>query len=408
MIDLAIIGGGASGLMAACAAKRARPEAHVVLFERQPRVGKKLLITGNGRCNLSNRVIERAHYHGGGADEVPAVLVRFGISDAIAFFEGLGLLITEGEQCRLYPRSLQAGSVLDALRLCCDRLGVLTRTDSEITALHPDEPGFILTAGEEQIRARRVIVAAGGRAGPDVGGTDIGYALLSALGHSVTPLVPALAPIKTDPTHIKPLTGIKVEARLSLVRTASKAGMANLVAHADGEVLFTNTGISGPPAFALCRQLTDGDQLVIDLMPDYAPERLLHLLRERARRLPPAPTSAFLQGALNKRLGETVMKRALGVGSRTTDHLTDAELVAVRDTIKGFVLTNPMPASFRHAQVTAGGITAAEFDFTRMASRLHDGLFACGEVLDVDGDCGGYNLQWAWSSGVVAGMAAVE
>ena len=406
---LAIIGGGASGLAAAIQAaillRQKDRDASVVILERGQRVGRKLLATGNGRCNLSNRQTSPDHYHGADPGFVREAFRRFPVKSNLDFFYKMGLLTVEEEDGKLYPRPLQASAVLDVLRMEAERLGVETRCGAEVLSLRRQKGGFLLETAEGTLFARAVIVAAGGEASAPLGGCDSGYRLLSALGHRITERRPAIVQLKTDVTFTKPLAGMKLDG---LVTLSGKEPVSRF-----GEILFTEYGISGPPVMTLSslvtRRLGGGKEvsLTLDLLPDLEEERLRKILSGRASARPERRLEEFFTGLIPKRLGQCALK-AEGIVplSRTADTLTPGELTALCRRLKGWKLTVTGHNGMKNAQVTAGGAETAGFFPDTLESRLAPGLFACGEVLDIDGDCGGYNLQWAWSSGRLAGEGA--
>ena len=398
-MQVIIIGGGASGLMAAITA--ARNGHAVTLLERQARVGRKLLATGNGRCNLTNLHVAPVHYHGLSPDFVRPALDAFDTGAALAFFHGLGLLTVAEDSGRVYPYSDQAGSVLDVLRFAADAAGVITRTGFEVEQLRRTKHGFAVSSAEETLAADRVIVCCGGMAGGKLGGTRSGYELLQSLGHSVTKLYPALVQIKTDNTYVKALKGVRANASLRLCRGR------DTVAASQGEVQFTEFGVSGPAVFELSRAAaTEKGPLTIhlDLLPQLSAADIEALLRRRIASTQALTAENLLAGMLHNRLGRTILRYA---GYSLTDSvasLSAADLKKASEAIKCFSLPVVGVLGFDGAQVTAGGIRTSEFDPATLQSRLVPGLYAAGEVLDIDGDCGGYNLQWAWSSGHLAGQ----
>ncbi|MGI5894090.1 MAG: NAD(P)/FAD-dependent oxidoreductase [Candidatus Merdivicinus sp.] len=402
---LAIIGGGAGGLCAAVFAAQSAKFETIYLLERGPRVGKKLLATGNGRCNLTNRFFREENYHGQKPEFTRTAFARFGLEPTLTFFEQLGLLFHEEENGKLYPRSLQAASVLDALRLECDRLGVQTRCDTEVTAIRPKSEGFSLELnGSERLSAKYVLLAAGGAASPKLGGTDSGYRLLESLGHTILPPLPSIVQLKTDTSAIKPLSGIKFDGIASLY-DGSK-----LLRSESGEILFTDYGLSGPPILQLSCTATHyigrksaQPVLSLDLFPEYSQKELSSLLYRRKFSRPDTLLENFMLGLLSKRLGQTVLKAA-GIAplSRTAETLSNAEMAALAQLLKGWRIAVTGTMGLANAQVTAGGADVREFSPETLESRLVPGLYSCGEVLDIDGDCGGFNLQWAWSSAMLA------
>lgn len=399
MTDTIIIGGGAAGMAAAIAAAEAG--GRITLIERQSRVGRKLLATGNGRCNLSNRAAgDGTHYHGEQPGFSRAVLARYGVEDTLAWFRALGLITAEEPDGKLYPYSNMAGSVLDVLRFALERPGITVRCGERVTALRRERGGFAVETETDRLRAGRVILAAGGCAGAKLGGVTDGYQLAAALGHSRTALHPALVQIKTDPTYPRALKGVKADAAVHLLRGRE------CLAETRGEILFTEYGVSGPAIFELSRAAATGGEglrLSLDLLSGWTEAETAAWLRAR-RRAGLSETAQLLTGTLHTRLGQTVC-RAAGFTNQPPETLTDGDLDRIARSLRGFSLPVTGVCGFDQAQVTAGGLRTAEFDAETLESRLVPGLFAVGEVLDVDGDCGGFNLQWAWSSGRAAGGA---
>ena len=393
-----VIGGGASGMAAALTAARL-PGAQVTLLERQARVGRKLLATGNGRCNLTNRHIESSHYHGAPPAFVRPALERFPVEKTLRYFETLGLLTVEEPSGRVYPFSDQANSVVDVLRLALETAGVEVVLGAEVLALGKKARGYSAKTQKTSYYGDKVILACGGVAGGKLGGTDLGYKLLETLGHRITPLKPALVQLRTETGPIRGLKGVRADAGIVLKR------QGQTVAEGGGEVQFTDFGISGPAIFELSRAITgQGETLLLDFLRPWDADTLrAHLLRRRDA-CPSLPLEDFLTGALHNRLGRMVLKQAgLSLGT-PSGSLDEAAICEVLRLLKHFPLEVTGPMGFDQAQVTAGGADTSQFRADTLESRLCPGLFVCGEVLDVDGDCGGYNLQWAWSSGRLAGL----
>ena len=394
-----IVGGGASGLMAALTASE-RPDARVVLLERQARVGRKLLATGNGRCNLSNRNLTPKNYHGENAGFCEYALSRFGPEQTLAWFRALGLLTAAEESGRVYPVSDSANSVVDVLRLAlAQRENVELRAGCEVQALRKKRGKFEVVLPEEILTGEAVIVCAGGCAGGKLGGTELGYRLLEGMGHHRTRLCPALVQLRTDTTYVRALKGVRCDARV----TYRAPGAAE---ERRGEVQFTEYGVSGPAIFELSRAVSVHPvpgTLLLDLLPEVSEEEVLALLEARCAGTPGWKAEELLTGFVHNRLGKTLL-RSCGISFETDCSSLSADtLRAVCRAVKHFAIEVKGTMGMDGAQVTAGGILTSEFRADTMESRLCRGLYAAGEVLDIDGDCGGYNLQWAWSSGRLAG-----
>ena len=404
-MSIIILGGGASGLAAALAA--AAGEQPVTVLERQARVGRKLLATGNGRCNLSHLPDGRAyagHYHGAEPSFCEPALSRFGPEATRAWFAELGLVTCAEADGRVYPFSDAAHSVVDVLRLAAASAGVTLATGREVTAVTRDSGGFSVRTAEETYHGERLIVACGGAAGAKLGGGSSGYRLLESLGHRRGPLYPALTQIKTDSRLTRPLKGVRARAGLRLLSGGQE------LAQAGGEVQFTDFGVSGPAAFDISRAAATANgsrlTLALDLLPELTETELTEHLRRRCSDFPQLTVEHLLTGALHNRLGLTLLKQAGADLTTPLARLGTRQIEQIAGLVKDWRLPVLGVLGFDAAQVTAGGVLTRDFDPRTLASRLVPGLYACGEVLDIDGDCGGYNLQWAWSSGRLAGLSA--
>ena len=397
MKTIAVIGGGASGIMAALTAAEDR-ENRVLLFERHARLGRKLMATGNGRCNLTNSRASLRDYHGEGVSFAAFALESFSPADTLAYFRSLGLITTEEPSGRVYPLSDAAGSVLDTLRFALAHAGVEIRAAEPVLSVTKAGEGFSVNCESGKTRADAVIIACGGMAGGKLGGVKDGYELLKSFGHHCTKLYPSLVPITTVSDYPRSLKGIRADAAIALMH-----GGEDLAASC-GEIQFTETGVSGPAAFEISRAAsTDGGELVIDFLRGYSAEEIRSLLLRRRELSGEAEVQQLFTGILLSRIG-TVLAKDCGIRpSSLIGELSDSEISALARKAKDFHLPVKGTGSFDVAQVTAGGILTGEFNPRTMESRLVPGLYACGEVLDIDGDCGGFNLQWAWSSGRLAG-----
>ncbi len=394
-MEIAVIGGGASGLFAAIAAKN--DNTNVTIYEKEKRLGRKILATGNGRCNMTNINASEKDYHSADLSFMRGVINRFWVDETLSFFSELGVLWKEEDRGKVYPYSDTASSVLDVLRKRVDMLGVKTECEFNVSSVKKKDNRFIIesASGIKQY-CDRVIVATGGKAGSSLGSDGSGYALLKSFGHSITPLYPSLVQIKTETEFVRKLKGIKVNAKVSI-------GNKNET----GELLFTEYGISGPTVFSLSSYLGSNKTVNIDIMPEYSYRNVYEMLCMRCAYLYEAPLEEFFVGMLNKRVGQAILKRA-GIMplSRPASSLSEKEIQSVAKLIKCLTLKIEGTASWNNAQVTKGGVSVSEFEPSTMQSKFAKGLHACGEVLDIDGDCGGYNLQWAWSSGYLAGSSA--
>ena len=397
---ITIIGGGASGMAAALAAAE-NPAVQVVLVERQARLGRKLQATGNGRCNLSNLHASRGGYHGDDDVFSKYAISRFSPEATLSWFRGMGLFTVAESSGRVYPYSDQANSVVDVLRFALEKPNITVKCGVEIEKIKKTASGFHLEGSGETLDCDRLIVACGGLAGTKLGGTMSGYKLLRSLGHHCTRLRPALVQLKSSWGGVTGLKGVRANCHAEILRDGS------LFSQSTGELQFTEYGLSGPVIFEVSRDACQqkGDwSCRLDFLPGVPEEELLEELRRRKGTNLPA--SELLTGILHNRLGR-VLTQAVGIsGSRAIAELSEDALADAARAVKAFDVPLTETLGMDSAQVTAGGMATWEFDELTMESRLVRGLYACGEVLDVDGDCGGYNLQWAWSSGRLAGLSA--
>lgn len=394
-MDIAIVGGGASGLMAAIAAKN--DENTVTIFERTKRVGKKILATGNGRCNMTNTGAGLENYHGNDPAFVCGVMKRFWVKETLELFSELGILWKEEENGKVYPYSDTATAVLDVLRRRVEKNGVNILCEHDVKSIEKRKNKFFITTYSGVVNEfDKVIIAAGGKAAPDLGSNGSGYEFLKYFNHQITELRPSLVQIKTDSEIVKKLKGIKINANVSIGDKTSS-----------GELLFTDYGFSGPCVFALTSSLKKEDVLSVDMMPEYAFNDVLNIIYERMAYLYDVPLEEFFTGMLNKRVGQAVLK-SVGIVplSRLSSTLSEKEITKLVTAIKKWQFSITGTMSWNNAQVTKGGAKTNQFNPATMESKLVRGLYACGEILDIDGDCGGYNLQWAWSSGYIAGKNA--
>lgn len=393
----AVIGGGASGLAAAIAA--AENGAQVTVYESGARCGRKILATGNGRCNMTNINAGLNNYHGREPGFIKGAMKRFWVNETIDFFEELGIVTKIEDKGKVYPYSDQASAVLDVLRIRCAADGVNTVTGFEVSEIKKTRNGFLISSYKgETARADKVIIATGGKAAPDLGSKGAGYELLKAFGHRITELRPSLVQLRTEGDTAGKLKGIKFTGTAKMGKYAE-----------EGEILFTDYGISGPPVFSLSSRYENQKEIELDLMSAYSAEELINMLYMRIGRNPDIPLESFFVGMLNKRIGQVLLKE-LGIAplSRKACTLSEKEIHACAEGIKHWKFGIAGTQSWNNAQVTKGGAMTEDFNPSTMESKLVKGLYAAGEVLDIDGDCGGYNLQWAWSSGIIAGRSAAK
>jgi len=401
--DCIIIGGGAAGL-AACAYLAARG-AQVIVLERLDRVGKKIMAAGNGRCNLSNVSMD-ASFYAEAASFVSLVYRKTPPEEVLGFFTSLGLM-TAQEDGRIYPRTMMASSVLDVLRNACSRENVRMLTGALVTSLTPSRRGgwSVQLENGEGFFAPAVICAAGGSAAPHLGTDGCGVNMLSSLGHSITPLHPALVQLKSDHPALRSLKGIRIQASLTLFAD----GKAQ--AEETGELLFADYGVSGVCVFQLSRHAAKAlaarksVQLKINLLPEIPQSQIKVWLSGRIERLPNIPVRDLFTGVFPRLLTQAILRDADLLPEIPAQSLTAKQTDILSQTISAFTLSVTGTQGMKNAQVTAGGVSLDEINPETMASLLFDGLYLAGEVTDVDGPCGGYNLHYAFASALTAAKA---
>ena len=402
--DIAVLGGGAAGLIAAITAKRLNPDLSVYVLEALDRVGKKLITTGNGRCNITNLDLDLARFHGEDVSFCKYALERFGYNEIKEFFYSIGVdFISEND--KVYPASLQAASVVDALRFECDRIDVKTILNCKIEDISFAKD-ITLHSADNTFSAKALIVCTGLLSGGDkVGSFGNIFRLLKNDGFKTVRVSPSLVQLKTETDFVKQLKGIKVDAKATLL-----CGKKPVCSYTD-EVLFCDYGLSGPAILQISRQSARDDRqytVSLDLYPETEECELVSKIKERAKLLSNRSLEEFFVGSVNKRLGQVVLKYCGFKLSDSVSSLSDDDFIKLAKAFKHFdfkVLSN---TGFLNSQVSAGGISTFEFDRKTMMSKRRKGLFAAGEILDIDGDCGGFNLSWAWASGALAAESAVK
>ena len=407
-----IIGGGAAGLMAAITA--AENGADVTILEHMPRVGKKILATGNGKCNMTNLHMTADCYRCGEPEVPMQVIGTFPVSDTIQFFRRLGILTTD-RNGYVYPASGQAQTVLDALREKTDSLGIRTVCESKVYAIEKDKKGsFVVKSETGSYSGNFVILAAGSMAAKTTGSDGSGYELAKSLGHKVKKPLPALVQLKCNGDFFKGIAGVRTDVRVSLYTVGRNGELEALLATDSGELQLTDYGISGIPVFQVSRYAAEAldrrkrVMAVVDFMPDYTEEEVFRILEEQRNYLYDRKAGDFLNGLFNKKLAALFMKAARIKPELDVAVVSNKKLGELVEVIKEMTFEVTGTNSYDKAQICMGGVPLSEVDAATMESRLVPGLYFAGEILDVDGICGGYNLQWAWSSGYLAGVSAVN
>ena len=403
--DISIIGAGPAGMMAAITASGSGKR--VALIERNPQVGRKLLATGNGRCNLTNASVTLDRFHGGAPKLVETVLSQFGQPATLEFFLDLGLVVKEEDDGRIFPRTNQASSVVEVLRQRLAKNNVDVLLDSQVAGIEkPSVWSVSLTSGSV-VQADKLVIATGGRAAHYLGSTGDGLYWAQKLGHSLTPIYAALVPVEVVEQWPKDIQGIKVEAGVWATSGKTKIG------ESAGDLLFTSYGVSGPAVMALAGGIasllkTSTVLLHIDLFPDMTEQRLEQTVERILASDEGRTVSDALVGLLPSGMIPVIVRLAEATESTRVAAIPKSKRLDIVRTMKDLTLTVSKLRPPKEAQVTAGGLNSAEVDPRTLESRLVKGLYFAGEMLDVDGDSGGFNLQWAWSSGYVAGRCSSE
>ena len=404
--DVVIIGGGAAGMCAAINIKMHDRSISVAILEQLSRVGKKLITTGNGRCNITNLQIDLDRYHGENVGFAEYALQTYDNHFAADFFSEIGVVFTYDETGRGYPYSLQASSVVDSLRFALDEYGVDTFVDTAVLSYSKKENFFNVKTINGDFVCESLVVATGLYSGGNKSGSNGSMLkILKEAGYKTVKTTPAIVQLKTETDVVKSLKGMKVNAdvNLSINGTAVRGDF--------GEVLFCDYGLSGPPIMQLSREVErqSGEKIIsLDLMWEYGFAQVCDILSFRATALRNRNLGEFLTGMLNKRVGQAVIKMCGLKLSDSVASLKNADIKQIASVIKGMKFKLTGTTGFENSQVTAGGLDTTQFSPKTMESKRERGLYCIGEILDIDGDCGGFNLQWAWSSAFCASNAICE
>ena len=404
--DLIIIGGGAAGLIAAITAKDMGTD--VAIVEGTDRIGKKILTTGNGRCNITNMNTSPEMYHSNNHSFYEPALEAFGYMATERFFNSLGLPLVSLEEGKLYPMCLQASAVLDIFRLALEEKAIPIYLNTKVKEILTSKKGFkIYTSCDQVFECEKIILSTGGVCAPKTGSDGSGYSIVRQLGHKIIPPIPALVQLKLSYKNLKALAGVKFQG------TAQVFADGSLLRKEVGEILFTDYGISGPPILQLSRtaayalKTKNKVLLKIDLMNTFSIEALIDFFENHWATFSYRSVYDSLIGILNKKLIPILLKEA-GIISihKPCSDLEWEEKKNILKLLKEWEFEITATNSFNDAQITAGGIDAVDINKETLESKLIPNLYFAGEIIDVDGDCGGFNLQWAWSSGYVAAKNA--
>lgn len=401
-MKIAVIGGGAAGIVASIVASKSG--ADVIIFEKMNKVGKKILATGNGRCNYTNMNMSLACFHGKNIKQAEKVLQFFDLNKTLSFFEDIGIYPYVDESGKVYPNSLQASSILDVLRYEAQRLNVKEITEFDVKELRKNKDKFSIIGLSETYYADKVILCTGGKASPQLGSDGGGYKLAESLGHKIIEPFPALVQLKLSGKFFKRITGIRFDGIVK--------GITNkkIIREESGEILFTEYGISGPPILQISRmvleEMNKGEDVYVsvDMFPNLSKNKLYEIISDRFLKMGYKTLEDSLIGFINKKLIPVVIIEA-GFDNKEMKcgKLNKKEIYKIIDILKEWKFEVTGHNTWQQAQITAGGIDLAGVTAETLESNKVKGLYFAGEVLDVDADCGGFNLQWAWSSGYTAG-----
>jgi len=392
-----IIGASAAGLIAAIC--NARVGKQVLLLEQNNKIGKKILVSGNGKCNITNKYIASHRFHSQNPAFVEEVLKGYDFAVVEKFFTSIGLVLVEGKEGKMFPMSLQASSVVEILEYEAKRLGVEIFCDCRVMEIDKKEDSFTVETSQGTKRCEQLVIASGSPAAPQLGGSNAGYAFATKMGHSLVPRHPSLVQLCSEETWVKGCAGVKI------------AGVAKLYANGEyisekkGDILFTNYGISGLAILDLSREVStrlasfDYCELSLDLIPQLSKEKLTNLLLSRLKQNSEKPLALWLQGVLNKKLIPIILEQSK-CKVRTEDALNRKEINKLVHAIKNLKLSISDTKGFKGAEVATGGIDTTEIDPQTMESKIVPNLYFAGEILDVDGDRGGFNFHFAWVSGM--------
>lgn len=406
--DVIIIGGGASGVMCAIACKDFGLD--VVLLEGTDRICKKVLTTGNGRCNITNSSIKEPFlsYHSKNNDFFTDTLKNFSVNDTINFFSILGLPLIELENGKMYPRSLQASSVIDIFRMALDDREIPLYFNHKVNSIIKTKKGFTLSIknSEDTFSCKKLILCTGGKSAANTGSDGSGYTLAKTLGHNIINPLPGIVQLKLNYPHLKALSGVKFNGWVDLFINDK------LIRREFGEILFTDYGISGPPILqissnaSIALSMKKKVQIKIDMLPDMDEDTLINFLEGHFGMFGHRSVTESFIGIINKKLIPTILKEAhISSLHKPCYELEWEEKSNIYNLLKSWAFEVSDTNSFSNAQVTVGGVDTSEVNSNSLESKLCKNLFFCGEVLDVNGDCGGFNLQWAWSSALAAAKA---
>jgi len=402
---LIILGGGPSGIMSAITAGNYGIDAAIV--EGNDRIGKKLLNTGNGRCNITNKFIDKKRYYSENPDFPEKILKAFTLNDTVNFFNTMGLPLVTLEEGKMFPMSLQASSVLDILRFALEERNIPLYCNSKIKEIKKNKGTFTLKTVDNKIyECKKLILAAGGKSVPSTGSDGSGLSIAMSFGHTVVKPLPSLVQLKLDCKYLKALAGVKFNGEAEIfVNKESKR-------KEEGEILFTDYGISGPPLLQLSRIASYGISkrqkvtLTVNMLHNMKEREVEEFLETHMAVFSYRNVHDCFVGVINKKIIPVILKE-VGINNNTLcSDLTWKEKKNLCRLLNCWEFSVTDTNGFNNSQVTAGGVNTKEVDEKTLESKIVPGLYFAGEILDVDGESGGFNLQWAWSSGYIAGRDA--
>ncbi len=398
--DIAVIGGGAGGLFFTAQAANMHKNLKIAVIEKNQRVGKKLLSTGNGRCNLTNLYVNEENFHGSFKPYAGKILTRCSAQKLLELFGNMGLITRADDFGRVYPKSNQASSVLDVLRYNAEKDNVTFFCENKVLKVIKEKNIFKITTDKETFTSDKVLFATGGAAAPKVGGDKSGYELLKVLGHSVVNPSPALCPVNVKSEYLKSLKGIRVQGTISLMSDNKT------IASEDGEIQFTENALSGICVFNLSQYIEKDKNYIlrIKLMPESDFNQTTDILSNNQKVFANLDSENIMTGIFHKRIAQSLMKSAKISFDKKVEDITEREIKTLAKLINSFDFTVSGLTDFNNAQVTKGGVKGDEINPDTMESKKVKGLYIIGEALDCNGDCGGYNLHFAFATGYIAAI----
>ena len=397
--DLAVIGAGASGMMAAITAARANKK--VCIIEKLDKAGKKILATGNGKCNFTNEVMHTDCFHGD-KKFVESVLEQFSVEDCLAFFHSIGIY-PKNKNGYYYPNSEQALSVTNALVYELERLDVKVFYETKVKEISSDIDGVSIWTNQRCINAKKLVIATGLLAAPKLGSDGSLFDVIKSLGHRFVPILPALCGFYCKGMKFKQVSGVRAHGTVAAYIDGKK------VAEDTGEIQFTDYGLSGIPVFQISHELSKGlyskrkVEIKLNLLPQFEKQKLIDEIHFRKSIAIEMPITALLNGLVNQKLSDMILDKA-GIDRQLyTSSVSANEIIKIVDLLQDMTVTVTNYRDYEFAQVCTGGISVSDIDAQTLESKIVPNIYFAGEILDVDGICGGYNLHFAWATGYIAG-----